>query len=50
MIDELKTVIYLHAKAIAHAIASADVEIALLMFQRLSYPPYSLDLALLDFV
>ena len=46
---DIKNVIYPHDNAPAHTAAATDLEIALLGFQRLSHPPYSPDLAPLDF-
>ena len=47
MSADLENVTYDNAPA--HTAAATDLEIALLGFQRLSHPPYSPDLAPLDF-
>ncbi|MEW8548771.1 MAG: hypothetical protein AB2693_35170 [Candidatus Thiodiazotropha sp.] len=49
MVDDLENIIYHHDNAPPHTAASTDLEIALLGFRRIAHPPYSPDLAPLDF-
>ena len=49
MAEDLENLIYHHDNAPSHTAASTDLELALLGFQRISHPPYSPDLAPLEF-
>ena len=47
--DDIENVIYHHDNAPPHTSANTELEMAVIGFQRLQHPPYSPDLAPLDF-
>ena len=49
MAEDTENIIYHHDNAPAHSASDTDLELTLLGFQRLPHPPYSPDLAPLDF-
>ena len=49
MAENIENIIYHHDNAPAHTASESELELSLLGFQRLPHPPYSPDLAPLDF-